>query len=105
MHSRFLAVSLIFFGLVAIAQPSPDGVVIDKIIAKVDDYIVLKSDLERSYLDYLSQGQARNEQAKCNILQSLVVSSALVVHTGFKFATNIKRSIFDVRNRQNQEMP
>lgn len=78
MRSRFLAGSLILLGFLATAQPSPDGVVVDKIIAKVDDYIVLKSDLERSYLDYLSQGRPRTEQAKCEILQSLIVNKMMV---------------------------
>ncbi|MEP0366659.1 MAG: peptidylprolyl isomerase [Cyclobacteriaceae bacterium] len=45
---------------------------IDKIVAKVDDYIILKSDLEKAYLDYLSQGEFRNPDAKCMILQSLI---------------------------------
>ena len=60
------------------SQSSPDGVVLDKIIAKVDDYIVLKSELERSYLDYLQQGRVRSEQAKCEILESLIVNKMLV---------------------------
>ena len=37
--------------LQAQTQEQAKGQVIDKIIAKVDDYIVLKSELERAYLE------------------------------------------------------
>lgn len=73
-----LWVILFFFGVFVQAQPTQDGVVVDKIIAKIDDYIILKSDLERSYLDYLSQGKPRSEAAKCQLLESLVVNKMLV---------------------------
>lgn len=67
-------------GLFSTAQTS-EGVVIDKIIAKVDDYIILKSELERAYLDFLSQGQARGINAKCQILQQLVVNKMLMAQS------------------------
>lgn len=54
------------------------SVVVDKIIAKVDNYIVLKSDLERAYLDYLSRGEFRGNNARCTILEQLVVNKMLV---------------------------
>jgi peptidyl-prolyl cis-trans isomerase SurA len=77
--SRFLTVSLFFLTIVAYGQdPGQDGVVVDKIIAKIDDYIVLKSDLERAYLDYLASGKPRSEEAKCQMLESLVVNKMLV---------------------------
>ncbi len=78
MRSKFLTVSLFLIGGMAVAQPTQEGVVVDKIIAKVDDYIVLKSDLERAYLDYLANGRPRSEQAKCQILESLVVNKMLM---------------------------
>ena len=33
------------------------GVVVDEIIVRVDDYIVLRSELESTYLDILSRGE------------------------------------------------
>lgn len=62
-----------FFGM---AQT--EGVVVDKIIAKVDDYIILKSDLEKAYIDYQSRGEFRGNAAKCQILEQLVVNKMLV---------------------------
>ncbi len=55
-----------------------NSLVIDKIIAKVDNYIVLQSDLEKAYLDYLSRGEFREADAKCGILEQLVVNKMLL---------------------------
>jgi peptidyl-prolyl cis-trans isomerase SurA len=77
MRLKFIVASLLFSHFL-MAQPSQDGIVIDRIIAKVDDFIVLKSELERSYLDYLSQGSPRSQEAKCQILESLIVNKMLV---------------------------
>lgn len=54
------------------------GVVIDKIIAKVDDYIVLKSELEKSYIDFRARGEFVSGDAKCKILESLVINKLMV---------------------------
>ena len=56
--------------LSGMAQES-DGFVVDEIIAKVDNYIVLKSDLDRMYQDYLTNGNAPSQQARCEMLALL----------------------------------
>ena len=58
------------------AQTSEDYTVIDKIIAKVDDYIVLKSELERSYLQLQSSGDYNT--TKCQVLEGLVLNKLMV---------------------------
>lgn len=79
MRLKFTLISLsVLLGLNTYAQNESTGVVVDKIIAKVDNYIILKSELERSYLDFLSRGEARGSDAKCEIFQSLVVNKMLV---------------------------
>ncbi|MEP2025061.1 peptidylprolyl isomerase [Reichenbachiella sp.] len=60
------------------AQSDEKGVVIDRIIAKVDDYIVLKSELDRAYLEFLSRGELSQGNAKCQILESLVINKMMV---------------------------
>ncbi len=73
---RFLAINiLILFFIPSYAQ---EDIVIDKIIAKVDDYIILKSDLEKSYLEYLSRGEFNQGNMRCQILENLVVNKMLV---------------------------
>lgn len=53
------------------------GITIDKIIVKVDNYIILQSDLEASYLQYLSDGRTPSADTKCQILQGLIVNKVL----------------------------
>lgn len=65
--------------LVSLAGRSQDnGVVVDEIIAKVDNYIVLKSDLESTYLNYLANGNPATPDAKCRILAQLVSQKLMV---------------------------
>ncbi|HTE34740.1 MAG TPA: peptidylprolyl isomerase [Chryseolinea sp.] len=57
------------------AAPAPEndtGFVVDKIIAKVDNYIVIRSELERAYQDYLTNGGSPSQQARCQYLAMLV---------------------------------
>ncbi len=54
------------------------GVVIDKIITKVDDYAVLLSDIEKAYLELSARGQLVGEDEKCTILESLVTQKMLL---------------------------
>ncbi len=57
-----------------------EGQVVDGIIAKVDDYIILKSELEASYINFLSSEQARtfDGDARCLILRSFIENKILL---------------------------
>src|SRR5688572_1543326 len=65
---------LIFFGLVLLQAKAqdPEGFVVDKIIAKVDNYILIKSELERAYQDYLTNGGSPSQEARCQYLAMLI---------------------------------
>ena len=87
--SKFIAISSVALSLIlslmsAQAQQTEGtgitgaGFVVDKIVAKVDNYIVLKSDLEGAYQNYLTSGNPSSEEAKCNILNSLVINKLMV---------------------------
>lgn len=71
-----LAVVFFLAGFTAQAQESeaePQGFVVDKIVAKVDNYIVLKSELDKAYLDYISnQGGRGGEEVRCQFLAMLI---------------------------------
>lgn len=77
---RFLAISIFFLGLCAqsIAQDKPDPFVVDKIIAKVDNYVILKSELEGAYQNYITDGNPPSELAKCDLLNRLIINKLLV---------------------------
>ena len=64
----------------AMAQPAStdNGFVVDKIIAKVDNYIVLKSELERAYQDYITNGGTPSQEARCQYLAILIRNKLMV---------------------------
>lgn len=78
--SRFLAISVLstiaLFSGVASAQDS--GLVVDKIIGKVDNYIVLKSELEMAYQSYLTEGNPATEDARCELFNRLILNKLMV---------------------------
>ncbi|MDZ4716507.1 MAG: peptidylprolyl isomerase [Cytophagales bacterium] len=76
---RFLVISLLLAGgwHGSRAQEST-GFVVDKIIAKVDNYIVLNSEFEGAYQNYLSNGGRATQEARCGIFSQLVVNKLLV---------------------------
>src|SRR5688572_17770246 len=59
-------------------EQKPDGFVVDKIIGKVDNYIVIKSELERSYQDYLTNGGSPSQEARCHYLAMLIRSKLML---------------------------
>lgn len=77
MISRFLIASALTLAWGnALAQDN--GFVVDKIIAKVDNYIVLKSELETAYQAYLSEGNPNSQEAKCELFNRLIINKLMV---------------------------
>lgn len=77
---RFLTNNLII-GLLFIApaiQAQDTGFVVDKIIAKVDNYIVLKSELELAYQAYLAEGNPNTDDARCELFNRLILNKLMV---------------------------
>ncbi len=77
LRNSLLTLSFVCVSFFVNAQTS-DGIVIDKIIAKVDDYIVLKSELEGSYQEFLSRGSFESQEGKCQLLENLIVNKLMV---------------------------
>jgi len=59
------------------AQDS-QGYLVDKIIGRVDNYIILKSELEVAYQSYLADGNPQSNDAKCGLLNRLVINKLMV---------------------------
>jgi len=53
---------------------------IEKIVAKVDDQIILKTELDMAYLQYLNSGASKfnSEDLKCKVLETLIINKLLV---------------------------
>ncbi|WP_254082181.1 peptidylprolyl isomerase [Dawidia cretensis] len=74
--SRYVTLTL-FAGVMAFqasAQENEEatGFVVDEIISKVDNYIVLKSDLDRLYQDQLTNGRPPGQQLRCQLMAMLI---------------------------------
>ena len=69
---------LIFFQFITSELRGQSGVVVDEIIGRVDDYIVLRSELESTYLDILSRGERISGNTKCAVLKDLITTKLLV---------------------------
>ncbi len=78
--SAVLLIGCVVHGNVMAQEPELTGeeVVVDEIIAKVDNYIVLKSELEKTHLNALSQGAAASPDLKCRILAQLISGKLMV---------------------------
>lgn len=63
-----------FLAGISFAQPR----VLDKIIAQVGNEIILKSELESQYIQYLSQGNKENDTIKCQILDQMLLQKLLI---------------------------
>ena len=61
--SRLAALVLLSAAFWSANAQESTGFVVDKIIAKVDNYIVLKSELEGAYQNYLADGNPPSEEA------------------------------------------
>lgn len=71
---RLLKVWLLMSALaVGFSSQAQDEVfVVDEIIAKVDNYIVLKSELDRAYQDYIANGGLSSDETRCQFLALLI---------------------------------
>ena len=73
--------SLVAFWILgqAHAQETATGQVVDKIVAKVDNNIVLESEVQKSYLEALSQAQQGIEApTRCSVFESLLINKLMV---------------------------
>jgi peptidyl-prolyl cis-trans isomerase SurA len=68
---------LVLGSLSAFAQEVENKNVLDRIIVKVDNYFILKSEVESQYQQSLTSGQA-NSPNRCQILEGLVVNKLML---------------------------
>lgn len=75
---------LSLFGAMALSQTyaqeaPPTGQVLDKIVAKVDNNIVLESDVQQTYIEALAQAQQGIEApTRCDVFESLMINKLMV---------------------------
>ncbi len=79
IHSKYIgSVILGFLSIsLSVAQEAKPKI-IDEIVAKVDDNIILLSDIEYMYLDMSSRGAIGGPNPRCQVLQTLITSKMLL---------------------------
>ncbi len=74
-----LALFLIGSGKLFAQNEDPTGQVLDKIVAKVDNYILLESDVQKSFIEAISQSQQGIEPpTRCQVFESLLINKLMV---------------------------
>ncbi len=90
------------FTSVAYAQ-GPVQRKVDGIIAKVDNHIVLRSDVEFGYIQYLQQSKQKpNEAMKCDIFRSLLQDKLLLARAEIDSVVVEETMVADQLNRRIQ---
>ncbi|MCF2444867.1 peptidylprolyl isomerase [Dyadobacter sp. CY345] len=72
---QLFAICTFCFSLTSFGQ-GQSGVMLDKIIARVDNHYILSSELDEMYNSYAANGQKAPE--KCQILESLIINKMLL---------------------------
>jgi peptidyl-prolyl cis-trans isomerase SurA len=67
-----LVLALLWLVATSVDAQEETGFVVDEIVAKVDNYIVLKSDLDRAYQNYLTEGGSPSQEVRCQYLAMLI---------------------------------
>ena len=79
MKNKLFAFAVFMFAASFVNAQDDKGLMVDKIIAKVDNYIILKSDLEGAHAQAVASGQY-SENMKCEILAQLITQKLMVAH-------------------------
>jgi len=78
--------------------------VIDKIVAKVDNQIILKSEVEVSYLQFMRSPEAQimksPDDVKCRVLETLVINKMLLARAEMDSVTVSKDAVYEQLNRR-----
>jgi peptidyl-prolyl cis-trans isomerase SurA len=78
--------------------------VVDKIVAKVDNQIVLKSEVEISYLQFMRSPEAQQMQTsddvKCRVLESLVINKMMLARAVMDSVTVDRQIVYDQIDRR-----
>ena len=83
-------------------QPVPQAFILDKIVGKVDNHILLKSEVDIAYLQAVGAGQKANTDLRCDVLQGLIINKLLMAKADIDSVTVDDKQIEDQLNRRMQ---
>lgn len=71
-YKMIAALALLSLAAGSVKGQENEGFVVDEVISKIDNFIVLKSDLDKYYQDHLTNGGSPSQQVKCQMLAVLI---------------------------------
>src|SRR5690554_3688617 len=77
-HYKFVTMIFCLVFLFQVGLISGQDKVVDQIIAVIGDNIVLKSDIEKMYMDQQAQGLTSDGDMKCQILENFLIDKLLI---------------------------
>ncbi|MGO3193566.1 MAG: foldase protein PrsA [Sphingobacterium sp.] len=80
------------------------GKLVDRVVATVGSSVILQSDVEKQYAEYLVQGQPADENVKCYMLQQLVTQKLLSQQAIIDSIEVSESEVDDDLNRRMQSM-
>jgi len=99
-----LRIIFVFTVFITNYQFSTAQQVVDKIVAKVDNQIILKSEIEVSYLQFMRSPEAQMMQSpddvKCRVLESLIINKMLLARAVMDSVTVEKDLVYEQLNRR-----
>jgi peptidyl-prolyl cis-trans isomerase SurA len=98
MLLRLLIACIIVTQFVANAQ----SVLIDKIIAKIDNQILLQSELELATKQFLAETRYTGTDVKCNVLETLIINKLLLAKADIDSVTVDDRMVDEQLDRRMQ---
>ncbi|MBY0426388.1 MAG: peptidylprolyl isomerase [Cytophagales bacterium] len=100
-HIFSIAILSIACTNISLAQV-PRKVIVDKIIAKVDNQIILKSEYEVAYLQYLSSLKTHSATLSCDVLENLIINKFLMAKADIDSMVVDDKSVNDQLERRMQ---
>ncbi len=73
-----MRIKALLFASVVTAFSAQAQTIVDKVVAVVDDKIILFSDIESQYSQYIQEGEKPTPTLRCEILEQLIVQKLLV---------------------------
>lgn len=96
-----LGLSAMFVLITTFGWAQDEGYVVDKIVAKVDNYIVLKSEVDKAYLDYVTnQGGRGGDEIKCQFLSILIRNKLMLAKAEIDSVVVSDEEVMDNVNRR-----
>ncbi|HPS26673.1 MAG TPA: peptidylprolyl isomerase [Bacteroidales bacterium] len=84
---------MLTFSLAGIAQQNNEKILIDEVVAVVGSNIVLYSDIENEYFQYLMQGSTKGPGLKCQILEEVMFQKLLLTQAEIDSITVTEKQV------------